>query len=400
MTHSLITDKHIAIVGGGPGGLTLARLLQRKGATVHVYERDEHDKARTQGGTLDLHTDSGLRALEQAGLLDAFKANYRPSADRLRVVDRQGTIWLDDHADPAKATFGDEHFRPEIDRGPLRDLLLNALQPGTVVWNHPFMSMEPNGAGWRLHFQAGTSVYADLVIAADGGNSRVRPYLTPIQPFYAGITVVEGAIRAAATAAPTINQLLKGGKVFALGKAQTLIVSSKGDGGLAFYTGCKTEASWVRDSGIDFNNRHQVSAWFKTTFADWSPIWWELFDNDSVQFIARPQYCMPLDQTWIAQPNITMLGDAAHLMPPYAGEGVNMAMLDALELSECLTDNTLPDLGTAIAQYEQQMRTRAAAMARMTLDQTESLHAEQGLRNLLRLFGENSLSDSATTVQS
>src|SRR6202789_1188630 len=91
-----IDGKKIAIVGGGPGGLTLARLLQQSGAQVSVYERDENRNARVQGSALDLHEDSGLAALEAAGLTDAFWANHRPDLDRLRLTDQHGTV-LHDH---------------------------------------------------------------------------------------------------------------------------------------------------------------------------------------------------------------------------------------------------------------------------------------------------------------
>src|SRR6202789_92946 len=91
-----IDGKKIAIAGGGPGGLTLARLLQQNGAQVSVYERDQSRDARVQGSALDLHEDSGLAALEAAGLIRAFWANHRPDLDRLRVTDQNGTI-LHDH---------------------------------------------------------------------------------------------------------------------------------------------------------------------------------------------------------------------------------------------------------------------------------------------------------------
>src|SRR5579871_3561977 len=91
-----IEGKKIAIVGGGPGGLTLARLLQQSGANVSVYERDQSRSARLQGSALDLHEDSGLVALEAAGLIDAFWINHRPDLDRLRLTDAHGRI-LHDH---------------------------------------------------------------------------------------------------------------------------------------------------------------------------------------------------------------------------------------------------------------------------------------------------------------
>jgi 2-polyprenyl-6-methoxyphenol hydroxylase-like FAD-dependent oxidoreductase len=100
----------------------------------------------------------------------------------------------------------------------------------------------------------------------------------------------------------------------------------------------------------------------------------------------RPQYCMPLDQTWAAQPSLSLLGDAAHLMPPYAGEGVNMAMLDALELSNCLTSAQFADVQAAISHYEQQMRQRASAVAQETMEQTAVLHAPGALAHLVGMF--------------
>ena len=92
---SVITNKTIAIVGGGPGGLTLARILQMRGADVNVYERDAHKDARPKGATLDLHEESGLAALKEAGLMDAFKANYRPGADAICIMDKHARVQFD-----------------------------------------------------------------------------------------------------------------------------------------------------------------------------------------------------------------------------------------------------------------------------------------------------------------
>lgn len=379
---SIIQHKKIAIVGGGPGGLTLARILQMNHADVKVYERDINREARVQGATLDLHEESGLKALEEAGLTEAFRANYRPGADRLRIVDKHAAIILDDHENG-----GEDRSRPEIDRGPLKEILLDSLEPDTVVWDSQFVSMSPHLHGWLLMFKNGSTATADIVIAADGANSKIRPYITPIQPFYAGVTIVEGAVYDAATTCPNIHALVKGGKVFALGDAQSLIVSSKGDGSLVFYTGINTAENWYKTSGLNFSDKTQVLAWFEATFTGWDPVWRELFENANANFIVRPQYCMPFDQTWEALPNLTMLGDAAHLMPPYAGEGVNMAMLDALELGQFLTGENFPDVHAAIAAYEKQMRARAGETARMTMESTAALHSEEAIGFIMGIVG-------------
>jgi 2-polyprenyl-6-methoxyphenol hydroxylase-like FAD-dependent oxidoreductase len=384
----LLQNKQIAIVGGGPGGLTLARLLQLQGASVTVYERDLNRYVRVQGATLDLHHESGLAALREAGLLEAFKATYRPGADRLCLTDQHANIVYDEHAEAQATTFGDPYFRPEIDRGPLRELLLNSLHPNTIVWNSHLVAVTPHGAGWQLSFANGTTATADMVVGADGANSKIRPLVTPIRPFYSGIMVVEGAVYDAAQHAPHVSQLLQGGKIFALGDEKSLIVSAKGDSSLAFYFGFKAAETWAHDSCLDFQNASQLLAWFKQEFAGWDSLWEELFVPGFAAWVPRPQYCMPLDQTWAAQPNITLLGDAAHLMPPYAGEGVNMAMLDALELSNSLTSAQFPSLQAAIAYYEQNMRQRASAVAQETLEQTAALHSPHGLAHLVGLFSE------------
>ena len=381
MEQSIIHTKKIAIVGGGPGGLTLARLLQLKGADIKVYERDVNKNARVQGATLDLHEESGLAALQEAGLMDAFHANYRPGADKMRLVDKHATIFFEDVFE------GEEQLqRPEIDRGPLRKILLESLQPETVVWDSHLLNVEKTATGWQLNFHNGTAATADIVIAADGANSKIRPLITPLKPFFSGVTIVEGAVYNSAKNVPAIHALLNGGKIFALSDSKTIIVSSKGDGSLVFYAGIHTAEDWSKNCGVDFKKADEVRTWFKNTFADWSPIWFELFDQAEPEFVVRPQYCMPLDQSWETLPDMTMLGDAAHLMPPYAGEGVNMAMQDALELSRCLYNPSFATIQEALACYEKQMNARFAEIGKITLDQTASLHSEAGLENLLAMF--------------
>src|ERR1700709_2599472 len=102
-----------------------------------------------------------------------------------------------------------------------------------------------------------------------------------------------------------MHKLLNGGKIFALGDSKTLVVSSKGDGSLVFYTGGNTDEFWSHESRIDFSDKAQVIVWFKKEFAGWDDTWLELFENASGSFIPRPQYYMPLDKEWEPLPNLT-----------------------------------------------------------------------------------------------
>jgi len=381
----LINNKKIAIVGGGPGGLTLARLLQLKGADVKVYERDFDKNARVQGSPLDLHDNSGLAAIRKADLLEEFKQNFLPGADKELIMNDQAEIFFSDHDTKVEENFGHKHFRPEIDRGALRKILLESLQPETVVWNSHFISMEKGNNGWIMHFKNGSSAYADIVIASDGANSKIRPYITDIKAIYSGITMLEGNIYNAKETAPNINTLLKGGKIMAFGNGKNLLMGQKGNGDIGFYASFKANENWAFSNGLDYSDNSQILEWFKTEYPEWNHIWHELFKS-AENFVPRPIYCMPLDQTWETLPNLTMIGDAAHVMPPFAGEGANMAMLDALELSECLTSGKYNSLKEAISVYEKNMQKRASVAAKESVENGELMHSENALATMLAFF--------------
>jgi 2-polyprenyl-6-methoxyphenol hydroxylase-like FAD-dependent oxidoreductase len=380
----LVQNKQIAIVGGGMAGLTLARLLQMQNADVKVYERDFNREVRVQGSTLDLHEGSGLEAMKRAGLLDEFYKHHRPLASKMRLVDKSLNIKFDDH-DFAKITAEN---RPEIDRAPLRDILLNSLKPTIVVWNSHFTSMEKQDNGWLLHFKNGTSAYADLVIAADGANSKIRPYISNSKTIYSGITLIEGNIYNAEKNVPKLFEFAKGGKVMAFDNEQFVGYGTKEDDSVMFVVNFKTPENWLTQSEIDFKNREQVFAWFKKEFADWSDEWHEFFTNDDVCFIPRPQYYFALNQTWDTQENLTMIGDAAHRMPPFAGEGANVAMQDAFELTECLTNNKFTDIKTAISHFEKGMIARGAEATQETLENTEKMFSKTGLEQMMAFFSQ------------
>src|SRR5216117_1671617 len=101
----------IAIIGAGLGGLACARVLQLHDIDVTVFEQEPSAGARPQGGTLDLHADTGQVAMRTAGLHERFRALARPEGQEMRGVDPK-TAELVMHEVPAD---GDE-FAPEIDR--------------------------------------------------------------------------------------------------------------------------------------------------------------------------------------------------------------------------------------------------------------------------------------------
>jgi 2-polyprenyl-6-methoxyphenol hydroxylase-like FAD-dependent oxidoreductase len=378
LSMSSVNVKKIAIVGAGPGGLTVARLLQQSGAQVVVYERDHSRSARVQGSALDLHEESGLAALEAAGLMEAFWANHRPDLDRLRLTDARGTV-LHDHA----RRMSGAGKRPEIERGPLRDLLLDSLQPETVQWDCKLESAEMQGDQVLLRFAGGKTALADIAIGSDGANSRLRKLVTPIRPDYVGVSLVEALVPAAKQTIPELWSLLGGAALIALGGERTIGMGTKPDGSVLVYAGLKTHDDGARESLEDATSPDQRVAWFHANFEGWSELWDPLF-KEAASMVWRPLITCPSDQHWDPKPNVTLIGDAAHVMPPYAGEGVNMAMLDALVLSKLLlSEKTSSD---AIAKYEAAMFDRMRHMTSDTMANTEMFYAPDAADRVVALF--------------
>jgi 2-polyprenyl-6-methoxyphenol hydroxylase-like FAD-dependent oxidoreductase len=375
---SAVEGKKIAVIGGGPGGLTLARLLQQSGAQVIVYERDRSRSARVQGSALDLHEGSGLAALEAAGLIEAFWANHRPDLDRLRLTDSSGRV-LHDHPRNMSGTGK----RPEIERGPLRDILLDSLQPGTVQWNYKLESAEMQGEQVLLSFAGGETAPADIVVGSDGANSRLRELVTPVRPEYVGVSLVECLVPAAKQTIPELWELLGGSALIALGGERTIGMGTKPEGSVLIYAGLKTDGGTVRQNLEEASRPDQRVAWFHTNFEGWSDLWNPLF-RETVSMVWRPLLVCPLGQSWESKSNATLIGDAAHVVPPYAGEGVNMAMLDALVLSKLLL-NEKSSLN-AIATYEAEMFARMQHMTADTMANTEMFYATDACDRVVALF--------------
>ncbi|WP_433830074.1 FAD-dependent oxidoreductase [Flavobacterium anhuiense] len=396
----LLENKQVAIIGGGMGGLILARLLQLQNIKVKVYERDLNSKVRVQGSPLDLHEDSGLIAMEKANLLNEFYKNIRPNASKARIVNQNFELKFDEHtiqktASKKIANANQDSLqdiskpRPEIDRSELRAILLNSLLAETIVWNSQFLSMEKEKEGWRLFFKNETSAYADLVIGADGASSKIRSYLSDQKPLYSGITMIEGTIYNAKENAPKLFEFSNGGKVLAIGNEQNIMYGTKGDGSLMFLLSSKIPENWITENDLDFKDNQKIFDWFIAFYPNWSPEWHELFLSKELHFIPRPQFYFPQNQSWETQDNLTIIGDAAHRMPPFAGKGANLAMLDAVELADFLTNNQSSDLKTAISFFEKQMLARAAAALENTLKNGEQLHASNALEKLLSLFSKS-----------
>ncbi|GLW03626.1 FAD-dependent oxidoreductase [Streptomyces lavendulae] len=371
---------HIAVIGAGPGGLLLARVLHLHGIETVVYEREASPAARTQGGMLDLHTDTGQRALREAGLEAEFLTMARREGQDHRLLDHTGTVLLrQDTPDDAPMD------RPEVDRADLRAILLGSLPPTAVAWDHGLERAEPlPGGRHRLHFAGGRTAECDLLVGADGANSRVRPLVTDARPTPLGAHVVELGIPGLVRTRPDLAALVGRGNYWAFGPGRSLSAQLGGDGRLRVYLTFHGPEDWPATCGIPFEDPARARPLLRERFADWAPEFTDLIDACDGALTVRSLSTLPVGLTWAHVPGVTLLGDAAHLMPP-AGEGANAALLDGAELGLALAAH--PDAPDAAAhRYERAMFPRAREAARRSARIHEILMSPDAAHRLVAIL--------------
>jgi len=364
----------IAIVGAGPGGLTLARVLHVNGIEAVVYERDSSRDARGQGGMLDIH--SGQRALREAGLIEQFYAIARGEGQDMRLLEPDGTLLLQEDT-PDDAPLD----RPEVDRADLRNLLLDSLPGDVVRWGHAFTSAD-NGL---LHFADGSSAAYDLLVGADGAASRVRALLTDARPAHLGKNVVEVGIPDIDRTHPDLAAMVGRGTYWVLGGGISLAAQRNGDGrvriGVSFYN---TPEDWLTTSGIPFDDPAAARARLIELLPGWHPRFIALIEACDDTVVPRSMTSLPIGLTWPSRPDVTLLGDAAHLMPA-VGQGANTALLDGAALGLALAAHP-DDFRAAVEEYEREMFERTGAAARKSADMHEMLSSPDAAQKLLAFF--------------
>ncbi|MFF0015339.1 FAD-dependent oxidoreductase [Streptomyces sp. NPDC005374] len=353
----------IAVVGGGPAGLTFAHVLHRHGCPVTVLERDPSPDARPPGGTLDLHEELGQLALDKAGLRAEFRTLSRPEGQAMRILATDGTVLRDWPARP------DDRANPEIDRGQLRDLLLGPLD---VQWDRDVTQVVPgkDRDGVLVRFADGRQETFDLVVGADGAWSRTRPAVSPVTPHYTGVTSVETSLDDVDTSHPDLARLIGDGSVAVYGVNRGLVAQRNSGGHVKVYVRFRAPLDWHTELDLDLADVESVRSGLLALFDGWATPVLELLRRGTA-FVHRPLHVLPVSHTWAHVPGVTLLGDAAHLMPPL-GAGANLAMLEGAELAEAIAAGPA-DLDEAVRAFEEQMWARAGMWAKITTAGLERL---------------------------
>jgi 2-polyprenyl-6-methoxyphenol hydroxylase-like FAD-dependent oxidoreductase len=367
----------VTIIGAGLGGLTLARVLHVHGIPATIYEAEASADARTQGGQLDMHEYNGQLALEAAGLTEAFRAIIHVGGEATHVLDQHGTVLLDE---PDDGTGG----RPEVLRGDLRRILLDSLPDGMIQWGRKVTVVQSLDDGrHELIFADGATVTTSLLVGADGAWSIIRPLLSAAKPEYVGTTFIETYLYDADERHPAAAAAVGGGALFAVAPGKGFLAHREPGGVLHTYVALSTPQEWT--AAIDFANPATATAQVAAEFTGWAPELTALITDGETTPVLRAVNALPIGHRWDRVAGVTLLGDAAHLMSPFAGEGANLAMFDGSELGKAIAAHS-EDFEAALAEYEQALFPRSAQFAADSDHNHKLLFADNTPDGLLKLL--------------
>lgn len=357
----------IAIVGGGPAGLALAAILQQKGIDYIIYERTQR-KAPPHGGCLDLHPGSGQRAMREGGVFEEFKDHSRVGEATVHI--------LYNHKGEQLFRFGEGRDAPEIDRWAIRKVLLTGIPDEKVMWSKAVRSAARDENGRVvLTFTDGTTASGfKLVVGADGTASQIRhlvwiralqsqhyalltrPQVTSAQPVYSDKLYITTKIFPDNPFYSTMESIAGKGSMIVMGDGKHMFNSRQGDGHYRVDIGLQEPEDFATCGKVDLSDFDATKEFLlqKEYFGCYSPEMQDIIRHSDGPFRPWLMYYMPTELlNWEPAPDVTLIGDAAHVTTPFVGDGANCAMRDSVILA-----HRLEELGItpeAIVAYEKEM---------------------------------------------
>ena len=329
--------------------------------------------------------------MEAAKLTSELSKILRPEADVLRIMDHTSTILYDEGSDSGPGNRN----RPEVDRTRLRSLLLESIPQDTIKWGHKVKQAKQAADGtYTLIFETQPEKTGfDIIIGCDGAWSKIRSLLSETKPHYSGISAVEVRHREVSTCNPALSSLVGAGTLFCLHDSKLLCGQRNGDDSIRIYAMLPTNESWASTCGIYWKNTRKAMEELKDRYyGTWDEKLQDLITKaDEDTLVPRTMYMLPIGVSWPQRNGVTVIGDAAHLMTPFAGEGANLAMWDAMLLGRTLVDVLNGDVNKgevwkAMRTFEEEMFMRAKEKAQETWDNTQMFIQPDAAEKVVQMF--------------
>jgi 2-polyprenyl-6-methoxyphenol hydroxylase-like FAD-dependent oxidoreductase len=381
---------HVAIIGGGIGGVALAVACLHRGIPFTLYERDTNFNARSQGYGLTLQQASkairglGITSLEK-GVISTRHVVHNPEG---QIIGEWGTRkWL-----PTGAKTSSKRTNVHIARQALRLALLEQLgDSDQLKWGHQLLTFKQNEPGRTdLQFLVNgqtTQAQADLVVGADGIRSVVRKLLigdavTPLH--YLGCIVILGICPLHALQGIE-NSLLDSATVFQTANGHERIYIMPYDAETIMW---QLSFPMPEEAALQLSSQGPKALKEEACRRiQWhSPVPEILAATDPARISGYPVYDREVLKPEMLQKteNATLIGDAAHPMSPFKGQGANQALLDALALARAISKGCKSPahwkkagLKTSVlTPFETDMLTRSAVKVHDSAEAAQFLHTE------------------------
>jgi salicylate hydroxylase len=336
-----VAQRKVIIIGAGLGGLTAALALQQRGHRVEVYEQAPQLGEIGAGITL---APNATRVLDAVGLEKEIEAvGTVPTRQGVRHY-RTGEILVKtERKENSKQRYGAAYYQAH--RADVHKVLVDAAQARgiAIACSKRALRVEQDEAGASAHFADGSSAQGDAIVAADGVKSVLRDALfSPEPPVFSGYLAWRAVVPM--DRLPTIS--LEPPSDSSIGPARLFARYPLRDFTLLNVVGIAEVDGW-HDEGWSIPS---APAEMQAAFAEYHP------EAQTIMAAIRPGELFkwgifqhkPL-KSWV-NGRITVLGDAAHAMTPFMGQGAAMAIEDAMVLARCLTD--FADIDDALIRYE------------------------------------------------